>query len=174
MEKGKIPQILNNFRAYADDGALLGTVDVELPELEAITEEIKGAGIAGTADMPIQGHYGALTLKLNWRTTTDAQLAMTAPKAHKIELRGSVQTYDSTNGTYATTPLKIVTKAIPKKTPLGKLASGEKMDAGNEFEVIYLKILLADKEWIELDKFNFIFKVDGKDYLESVRTDLGI
>ena len=42
-------------------------------------------------------------------------------------------------------------------------------DSETEFEVIYMKVLVNGKELIEIDKYNFIAKFDGKDQLASVR-----
>ena len=42
-----VPEMLRNFRVYEESYDMIGTADVELPTLEALTETIKGAGIAG-------------------------------------------------------------------------------------------------------------------------------
>ena len=56
---------------------------------------------------------------------------------------------------------------------IGKLAVGEMTDTKTEFEVLYLKLTIDDKERIELDKFNYIYRVEGTDYLAGVRSALG-
>ncbi|WP_050762420.1 phage major tail tube protein [Desulfarculus baarsii] len=169
----KIPQTLIGFAVYGDSDEMIGVADVELPDLEATTVEIKGAGIAGAADMPIMGHYGGMGLTINWRAITGNHIALSAPKAHDLTIRGSIQHYDAGTGEHATAPLKVVVKAAPKKTGLGKLDTGEQMDASAEFEVLYIKITLDDDEVLEIDKFNYICKIGDTDYLESVRADLG-
>ena len=169
-----IPQTLVNFRVYLDGRDLLGVADVELPELEAVTEEIKGAGLAGVVDTPITGHMAAMTLSLSWRTITGNVITLAQIKAHQLDLRGSVQVYDTASGEYKTQAVKAVVKAIPKKTSLGKLDSGKAMETKNEFEVVYLKLSIEDSEVMEIDKLNYICKIDGVDYLEQVRGDLGL
>lgn len=169
-----VPQALTSFRVYLDSEDLLGVADVELPELEAITEEVKGAGIAGTVDTPILGHYGGLTLTLNWRTVSGNTTILSQPKAHQLDLRGSIQEYEAGEGVYATKAAKLVVKAIPKKTSLGKLEAGAAMETKSEFEVVYLKLTLGDEERIEIDKFNYVCKIEGEDFLEKVRADLGL
>ena len=47
-----ISEKLVNFRVYEDGNDLLGVADVELSTLTAMTESIKGAGIAGKFDAP--------------------------------------------------------------------------------------------------------------------------
>ena len=44
-----IPEVINNFNAYNQGNVLIGvTGQVQLPNFDAITEEIKGAGILGS------------------------------------------------------------------------------------------------------------------------------
>jgi len=169
-----IPQTLTSFRVYLEGDDLLGVADVELPELEALTEEIKGAGIAGTVDTPILGHYAGLTLSLNWRTVSGNTTLLARPKAHHLDLRGSIQEYEAGEGVYGTKPVKLVVKAIPKKTSLGKLDAGAAMESKGEFEVVYLKLVIGDEERVEIDKFNYVCVIEGEDFLEQVRADLGL
>lgn len=170
----KIPEKLNDYRVYLDAVELVGTADVTLPSLEFTSETIKGAGVAGEVDSPNIGHLGAMTLSLNWRTITDALAKLAAPKAHHLEARGTMQTYDSGAGTYSQVPVKVVCKGIPKKIDLGKLEQGQAMDAASEFEVVYLKLTLDGKDRWEIDKFAYKCVIDGTDYLKDVRTNLGL
>jgi len=170
----KVPEKLINFRVYQDGTDMLGTSDVELPNLEAMTDTVKGAGIAGEVESPILGHYGSMGLTLNWRTVSENVMKLAAPKAHQLDLRGAMQVYDAGDGKYHSTPLKVLVKATPKNTQVGKLEVGSTQDAVSEFEVSYIKILVDGKEMVEIDKYNFICVIDGEDYLADVRKNLGI
>jgi phage tail tube protein FII len=147
-----IPEKLINFRVYLDGTDLLGVADVDLPNLEGLTDTVRGAGIAGEIDSPALGHYSPMTLGLNWRTVTGPVTQLAAPKAHHLDLRGSIQFYDAGTGEYNT-------------------KSG---DVANEFSINYIKVWFDDKESVEIDPFNFIARVNGEDYLASVRRDLGL
>ena len=63
-----VPENLINFRVYEDGGAFLGISDITLPKLSAMTQTIKGAGLAGELEAPTRGHYGFCEVELNWRT----------------------------------------------------------------------------------------------------------
>lgn len=169
-----VPEKLINFRVYLDGNDLLGFSDVELPSLEAMTDTVSGAGVAGEVETPILGHYSGMTLTLNWRTVTKNTTILAAPKAHQLDLRGSIQQYDAGDGAYKTVPLKVVVKGVPTNTGLGNMQVGQGQDNSTELEVHYLKVLVDGEEKIELDKYNFICVIDGQDYLESVRSDLGL
>lgn len=168
-----IPEKLINFRVYENGTNFAGLVDAELPSLESMTETVSGAGIAGEYDSPVIGHYQSMTLSLSWRTPTPRLLALAAPKVHQLDLRGAIQVNDAANGQYKAVPLRVTVNCTPKNTEPGKLEVGSPMDSSNEFEVTYLKIWYDGKEYIEIDKLNFICKIDGVDYLAAVRLALG-
>lgn len=169
-----IPEKLINFRVYEDGKDLLGIADVELPSIDAKTDVVKGAGIAGEVDSPVMGHFGSMNLKLNWRTLTKSTVRLIQQKAHHLDIRGAIQTFDTTSGEYVVSPVKVVVRCRPKKTGLGKLDSSAVMGASNEFEVIYINISLNGKSQVEIDKYNYVCKIDGEDYLAPVRVALGL
>ena len=170
----QVAEKLINFRVYYDGKDLMGSADVTLPELSAMTDTIKGAGIAGEIEVPILGHYGAMQVGINWRTLNMSTLVLAKPMAHHLEFRGAVQVFDAATGKYKVGAQKVVVKSVPKKTSLGKLDVGVSQDTESEFEVSYLKVFLDGKEILELDKYNYICKIDGQDFLADTRKALGL
>lgn len=169
----QVPEKLINFRVYSEGLNMIGVADAEMPSLEAMTETVSGAGIAGEVDSPTLGHYGSMTARINFRTVTLDALELAAQRAHHLEFRGSQQVYDAGNGTYRTASIRVVMKAVPKNVELGNLTTGAPTETGNEFEVNYLKVVVEGIEMVEIDKFNFVARIAGTDYLASVRDDLG-
>ena len=53
----KIENGVTNFAVYEDATEYYGMAEVTLPEITQISEEVKGAGIAGTFDGTFR-HYG--------------------------------------------------------------------------------------------------------------------
>lgn len=169
-----VPEKLINFKVYLDGNDLLGVADVQLPELEAMTETVKGAGVAGEVESPVLGHYGKMGLTLKWRTIEKSVLVLSQPKAHALDLRGSQQVYDAAAGQYKTVPVRVVVRAMPKKTGIGKFEPGATTETSNEFEVMYIKIFVSGKREVEIDKYNYICFIAGTDFLAGVRADLGL
>ncbi len=168
-----IPEKLIDFRVYEGGNNFIGVVNAELPSLEAVTETVSGAGIAGEYDSPVIGHYQSMTLSLTWRTPTVKLLALAAPKVHQLDLRGAIQVNDSANGQYRPVPIRVAVNCTPKTTAPGSFEAGSPTDSSNEFEVTYMKIWYDGVEIIEIDKLNYICKIDGVDYLAAVRQALG-
>lgn len=169
-----VPERLINYRVYLEGNALAGIATADLPDLEAMTDTVSGAGIAGEVDSPIIGHFASMALTLTWRTITDDCIKLNAPKSHAIELRGSQQIYDAATGQYGSVPVRVSVRCIPKRTGLGSLEVGSTTDSESEFELTYIKIYVNDIERLEIDKYNFKFVVNGVDYLSSVRRDMGL
>lgn len=170
----QVPEKLISFRVYEDGNDLLGVADVELPSLEAMTDTVKGAGIAGEVDSPVLGHYASMTIKLNWRTVVKSTVHLAQPKTHSLDLRGANQIYNAGTGEYKVASTKVTVRCIPKTTELGKFDVGTTGDAANEFEVIYINMTMDGKQVLEIDKYNYICKINGKDYLKDVRIALGL
>lgn len=170
----KIAEKLTNFTAYLEGTDWLGVVDVELPNIEALSETIKGAGIAGEVDSPVVGHYGAMPLKLNWRTLGEQAVRLTQQKTHAIDFRGSQQVYNAGTGEYEHQGIKISVRAIPKGLEPGKFEVGATTGTANNFECVYIKKEIDGKRVLEIDKFNFIAYINGVDALEAVRKNLGM
>lgn len=170
----QVPEKLINFRVYEDGVDLLGIADVELPNLEAMTETVKGAGIAGEVESPVLGHFGSMTCTINWRTVVKTLAHLAAPKTHHLDFRGANQIYDAASGEYRVSSLKVTIRGVPKATNLGKLDVGATADASNEFEVVYLKVSIEGRDIVEIDKFNYVCRINGVDYLRQVRQALGL
>ena len=52
----KVDELVINYAIYEDATEYLGTTEVTLPDLEYMTEELSGAGIAGNIEEIIIGH----------------------------------------------------------------------------------------------------------------------
>jgi len=169
-----IPAQLIGFMGYENGKRLLGKADVTLPDISFVTESMKGAGVPGEIDLPTIGLTQSMTVTINWRALIENNLSFSAPKAYHLTFMGSQQMVDETTGSLETKAINCVMKAYPKKLGLGKLDTGTSMGASGEFEVVYLKVSIAGKEILEIDKWNYIYKVNGTDYLAKVRQDMGL
>lgn len=170
----QVPERLINFRVYNDGNDLLGVATVDLPEIEAMSDTVSGAGIAGEVESPVLGHYSSMTTTFSWRTIENAAMTLSQQKAHAVEIRGSQQVYDAANGEYKTVPVRVSMRITPKTVTLGTFEPGATTDTEQEFEVLYLKVFINNKAKLEIDKYNYVAKFGDNDALASVRADLGL
>lgn len=169
-----VPEKMTKFRVYADDGVLLGIADGNFPSLEFMTTEIKGAGIAGTIDSPGGGMFNSLVVTLNWRIITRDFMQLLEPVAHTLDLYSELLSYDAGRGEYKKERFHVYMTALTKKGDMGKLADMESQEGNTEHEIYYMKTDIDGVEQLEIDKYNFIFKVNGTDYLADTRRNLGM
>lgn len=170
----KQPEKIISFDVYSGSQLYMGVVDAELPNIEFMSETLSGAGIAGELDSPTIGHTSNMNVKLKFRTATKHALELGAPKRHELTLRASTQARAIANGAALTTfPQKIMIAGTPKSTGLGKFEPGKQQDVPIELSCDYLKSWIDNDPVVEIDKFNMIHKVNGVDYLQQVRADLG-
>lgn len=174
MTNTKISEKLINFSVYRNGSEWLGTADVELPSLEALTETVSGAGIAGEIDSPTLGHFGSMSTTINWRTLDKPQFNLAAPITQALDFRGAQQVYDKTTGVQRSVGVRVSIRGLPKTTGLGTLAPNATVGGTNEIEVTYIKVFIDGAEVLELDKFNYIYRVNGTDYLAEIRNQLGM
>lgn len=170
----QVPERLINFRVYNDNNDLLGIATVDLPEIEAMSDTVSGAGIAGEVESPVLGHFSSMTTSFSWRTIEPSAMTLAQQKAHSVEVRGSQQVYDAANGTYSTVPVRASMRIVPKTVTLGTFEPGATTDSEQEFEVLYIKLFVNGKEVLEIDKYNYVAKFGDQDSLASVRADLGL
>ncbi|MER1986577.1 MAG: phage major tail tube protein [Solibacillus sp.] len=170
----QLDQFLTNYAVWESATNWIGAADVELPSFEALTETLKGSGLAGEVNVPVKGHYGAQTLKINFRTLSPDAVRLSETKAHALDFRGSQQIFDAGQGIYIDQSVVVKTRCVPINFSPGKFSTGASTETANEFEVHYIKIIIGDKVWREFDKFNFVSIINGVDELATVRKNLGL
>lgn len=172
---GIIPEKAINYKMYVDGATSESAiVDVELPDIQFMTETISGAGIAGEIDSITLGHIQAMTIGINIRTLVQEDLKLLEQRAYSIEFKAATQSADQSGGKFNVGRLRIMVKGYPKGLTLGNLGVGKATDSKKDFTVNYIKVEYDGKEILEIDKTNMIFKVNGTDYLAEVRAALGM
>lgn len=165
---------LINYEVFKEGERKLGTADVSLPDIEYKSDTMKGAGIAGEVEMPTMGQTGPMPVTINWRTLNEDVTDLLGFKAHSLDFRGAQQHYNAGTSEFTVQAVRVTVRAFPKKMAAGKFEGSNKTDSSNEMECVYLKIEIDGVKKIEIDKLNYVHYVNGVDYLEAVRTALGI
>ena len=169
----KVDETVIGFTVYEDNTERIGISEVTLPEISNIVQEIEGAGIGGKYEAVVTGSFEAMSLTLNFRTVTKNAISLCEPRVHNIDLRAAQQRRDTPSNTVQIVNIKHVLSVFPKKTSFGKVATASTADASGEYSVSYYATYIDGKKMLEIDPLNYIFFVNGKDYLADVRRALG-
>ncbi|HAN86982.1 MAG TPA: phage tail protein [Firmicutes bacterium] len=169
----KFDQSIINFAVYEDSMEYVGMAEAQLPDLTTLTQTISGAGIAGNIEAVILGHFEEMTLTLNFRTTTEQAIRLSEPRRHQIDLRVAQQVEDTVAGQVRVQAVKHLFVVVPKKETGGSIAPASQQDASGEYAVRYWATFIDGRKVREIDPLNFIFMVNGKDYLREVKASLG-
>lgn len=165
-----LPSKINDYNVYNESEKLIGMgAELSLPELEALTETISGAGISGEIDDPTIGQFSAISMDVPFRLLDrEAASMMDMRKATKLTLRGAQQTLD-TEGNTVFRSMRVVVKGKSTKIALGTVKRGGTMDSSVSLSVTYLLIEVDGETLLELDKLNQVFKQFGQDMLAEVK-----
>src|SRR5215471_21217079 len=152
----KIPNHVANYSIFKDGRRLIGLADVTLGNLQNLTDSLKGSGIFGEIDMPIQAHFQAMTVTMNWLTITDDAVFATIQDGAQLDAWAAVQNHNSATGKIIHEGWRFVMTTAPKSFNLGKLEVGTKGEAVSEYELIGIRVLHDDAVMFELNKENAV------------------
>lgn len=173
--KAILPEVLNAFNVYNDRAKRLIGIsgEIELGELEAMTDTMEGAGVLGEIEDPVTGQFSSIKIKIPFAVLyEDLFSLMNTTRPPQLTLRASMQCMDPTTGETGYYPVKIVVRGKATNTNLGKMVKGKKGEPEIELEILYIKIMINNKTTLELDKLNFKFILNGVDMLAKIRSQI--
>lgn len=169
----KQPEAYIDFEVYEGKVNYCGISRATLPDINYLTQTITGAGIAGNIEAVLTGMVDAMNLGLEFRSATDAAVALMTPEKHDIDLRVAEQYWDTTRQKKEVLADKYVMVIMPKNFKPGAVAPASPADASGEYSVYYFAGFKGGKKLWEIDPFNYICIINGKDYMADVRKALG-
>ncbi|EET60349.1 putative phage major tail tube protein [Marvinbryantia formatexigens DSM 14469] len=162
---------INAYNVYNAGTRLVGLSDeVTLPDFEALTETISGPGFLGEIDEPLLGHFGASEIEIPFRTLNEEMFGLLAQgSAVNLTLRLSTQAIQESTMETDFMPSRVVIKGKSKGFTGGKVKQGNGTGSSAKIEILYILIEVNGKKKFELDKLNFVYKVNDADLLVKVR-----
>jgi len=165
-----IPNHVANYSIFKDGRRLIGLADVTLPNLQNLNDELKGSGIFGAIEMPVQAHFQSITVTLKWLTIDDDAVFATLQDGASLHAWSAVQQHDSQTNRITHAGWRFIMGTAPKTFNLGKLEVGTKGELESEYELINIRILHDDRVMLEVDKENAICRWnDGFQLVDNAR-----
>lgn len=168
----KIPEVLTNVKVYSDGASAHGTGNVKLPNIEAMTETITGAGISGEVEVPVAGHYKAMKVEIEFYNMNSVFSGLSVGESCNLQIRGSLQVYEQ--GKRDDVPIKVSVLGRVLSSERGTLEPGKKTSPKTTVSVEYYKEEFDGQVITEIDPLNFIAILNGKNVLAKVAENLGL
>ena len=151
------------------DGNKVGSmVSVDLPGISFATTDVSGAGLMGTIAVPTWGQLEIMECVIHTRGIDAESRGMFAPGKHRIEILTSQQVFEP-NVNDKATPGKIFIDGRLKSAEGGSIEVPNSVEGSVTFEVTRMQEFSSGVETLLIDKENYIYKVNGTDYMADVR-----
>lgn len=164
----KVGNKVINYSVYVSTKKVGDTASVELPEVEFLTDSIKGSGIIGEIDLPSLYQVGSMSLSISTRVSNNEEDLALLISARDIEIRWVTDAIDTSTALADVIGHKAFVKCVPKKIGEGKIEPGSGQDGSYEYEILSYKRVTNGKSILEIDKLNGVFKVNGIDQSKSI------
>lgn len=163
--------LINRFNAYKNGKQLIGVAgELNLPEITNLTDSMEGAGTGGNMDIPVVGLVDDMEMEISFMSLCeDIFTVMDPTEAVDITLNGALQGSDSGTGAVKYQQISVSVRGLMKKFTPGKMKAGAKMESSVTLGLSYYKVVLDNKTMIEIDRFNGVYIINGKDVLKEVR-----
>jgi phage tail tube protein FII len=152
----RIPNHVANYSIFLAGRRLIGLADVTLPNMQNLTDTFKGSGIFGEIDMPVQCHFQAMSVTLNWNTIIDDMVISTLQEKSVLDAWAAIQEDDPGQHKILHSGWRFVMGTAPKTFNLGKLEVGTKGEAVSEYELISIRAIRNDVTVLHVDKENAV------------------
>lgn len=161
MQITQIPERVANCRGYIDNRRLMVTGTLTLPNFSRPTQDVSGAGIAGTVSTPTRGNLEAMQASFEARTLTAEALAAFRYGIHTLEFRAIIQGTDDTGAVEQR--FSAFMKVAPVSITNGTIANGEEMGVTVTFEVLDILVIIDGITLCNISKLNNIVEFIGAD-----------
>lgn len=156
MLSTQIPERVSQCRGYLDNTRLSVTGELTLPGFSRPTQDMAGAGIAGTVATPTRGSLDSMRASFAARVMTAEFLAAFSYAVHTMEFRAVIQGSDE-NGAIEQR-FSAFMRVMPVSIDSGSLQNGEEMGATIEFEVLDCRIDIDGVTLCDISKLNNIVR----------------
>lgn len=168
----ELPDKINNFNVYDGKTKLVGVAsEITLPSLEPLTDTLNVAGMAGEIESEVIGSFGSMKIEIPFCNISEDFFEFAA-STNPVVLRGSMEIFNTKTQAKDTKPVVVTIKGRTLAIKPGVLKKGGKGEPGITKEITYMKITIANKTQLELDKLNSIFIMGGKDLLKKIRNQI--
>lgn len=166
------PATVKNFSVYGPSGIEVGVADITLPNMQWEKDTLKGSGLAGSANLGVQGNMQPMETTVNFHTNTVQSLQLFGPGGIRIRALSSIYMCDTSSGEVEEEPEEVIMTVWGAGYNQGRRESSTKGGVSLAFDVTYLAIIFNGVKYWELDFWNNGAIVAGIDVNAKTRANL--
>lgn len=163
-----------DYLLYKNGNQLVGVAKVTLPGIKYKTVTVTGAGVMGDVEVPLAGMIDAMKANIQFSSITDAAVELGSNEWHDVSAYVADQYFDSVTRTEELEPLRFDMSIRPTETNPGTLATASAADASGVYSVCKYTAYKDGKKVVDIDQFNHVHEVNGKDCAADIRKALGM
>lgn len=163
-----------DYMMYKNGGALIGVGKISMPPVKYKTVTATGAGLMGDATIPLAGMIEAMTVNIDFTSVTDAAVELGTNEWHDVAVYVANQYFDSVNRTEELEQTRFEMSIRPIETNHGTIATASAADASGSYSVCKYTVYKAGQKVVDIDQFNQVHMVNGKDCAADVRKAIGL
>jgi uncharacterized protein len=165
---------LTNANVYIDGVSQLGKAEeVNLPDITFMLSEHKSLGSIGKVELFSGIDKMEATIKWNAFYSDVFKEFANPRKALKLQLRSSLETYDS-SGLVSEVSCVAYLTVLVKNFPAGNFKQHDNVEATSKLTCTAYKLEIDGEEIVEYDALANIYSVNGVDVFANYRSNLGI
>ncbi|WP_406705825.1 phage major tail tube protein [Sodalis sp.] len=167
-----MPKKLFMFDTYINGQTYLGLIEeITPPKLSLKTEDYQGAGMPGSVAVLMGFDSSALDMELTMGGLEVSLLKTLGGPIDSLQLRFAGSYTDDASG--QAVACEIQTRGRFTELDWGAAKAGENTQHKYTLKNTYCRIAIEREDVLEVDMINMIWKVGGKDLLESHRANIG-
>jgi P2 family phage contractile tail tube protein len=166
------PATVKNFNVYGPNGLEAGVADITLPHLQWEKDTLKGAGLAGSSNLGVQGNIQPMETTITFHTNTRQALEFFRGGGMRIRCLSSIYMCDTSSAEIVELPEEVIMTVWAAGYNQGKREPSTKGGVSLAFDCTYLALIFAGrKEW-EIDFWNNVAICAGVDLNAQTRANI--
>lgn len=167
-----LPKTLKNFAMFGDGQSWIGEIpSVTLPSITKKMEEYRAGGMHGAVDVELGHEKLEMSLKVGGlKQQIISMLGGQTVGANIFRFAGAYQS-DDTGEVLA---VEVIVRGRVSEWNPNDAEAGSKNDHDFKVSVSYYKLSINGAEVLEIDVPGMVFKVDGTDRYNDIRTAIGL
>ena len=163
-----------DYLMYENGVTLIGVGKVKMPPIKYKTIPATGAGLMGDVTIPLAGMIEPLVVSIDFTSVTDAIVNLATNQWHDVAVYVANQYFRTEARIEEMESTRFEMSIRPTETNAGTIATASAADASGSYSVCKYTVYKAGKKVVDLDQFNAVHEVNGKDCAADVRRCIGL